>query len=99
MFAHKPILPVTIDRWFNDVNSAPRLRELVENPYFELAVATLLSAARPTFANLSDPERNSQRQAWLAGYHDFANDLIIERLNDVLTNKTKSKSFSKRFHY
>jgi hypothetical protein len=76
MFANKPVTPITIDRWFNDPQSAPRLREIIENPYFELAAATLLSASRPTFSNLGDPERNSQRQAWLAGYHDFANDLI-----------------------
>jgi len=76
MFANKPVTPITIDRWFNDPQSAPRLRELIENPYFELAAATLLSASRPTFSNLGDTERNSQRQAWLAGYHDFLNDLV-----------------------
>jgi hypothetical protein len=25
---------------------------------------------------LTDTERNAQRQAWLAGYHDFVNDLL-----------------------
>lgn len=76
MLSSKPIIPQTIERWFSDPTQVAGLRELLESPVFESAAATLLSAARPTFVSLGDTERNAQRQAWLAGYHDFVNDLL-----------------------
>ena len=76
MLSSKPVVPQTIERWFSDPTQAAKLREILGNPAFETAAATLLSAARPTFVALTDTERNAQRQAWLAGYHDFANDLL-----------------------
>lgn len=95
MLSSKPIIPQTIERWFSDPTQASRLREALESPFFEAAVATLLSAARPTFSALTDTERNAQRQAWLAGYHDFANDLL------KLTKAplTKGKNLEEWSHY
>jgi hypothetical protein len=95
MLSSKPIIPQTIERWFSEPTQASILRELLENPFFEAAVATLLSAARPTFLALTDTERNAQRQAWLAGYHDFANDLL------KLTKAplTKGKNLEEWSHY
>lgn len=95
MLSSKPIIPQTIERWFSDPTQASTLRETLESPVFEAAVATLLSAARPTFLALTDTERNAQRQAWLAGYHDFANDLL------KLTKAplTKGKSLEEWSHY
>lgn len=95
MLSSKPIIPQTIERWFSDPTQASTLRETLESPVFEAAVATLLSAARPTFLALTDTERNAQRQAWLAGYHDFANDLL------KLTKAplTKGKNLEEWSHY
>jgi hypothetical protein len=76
MLSSKPVVPQTIERWFSDPTQAAKLREMLEDSVFEAAAATLLSAARPTFMALTDTERNAQRQAWLAGYHDFVNDLL-----------------------
>jgi hypothetical protein len=76
MLSTKPVVPQTIERWFSDPTQVSALRDVLENPAFETAAATLLSAARPTFVNLVDTERNAIRQAWLAGYHDFVNDLL-----------------------
>lgn len=95
MLFSKPLVPQTIERWFSDPTQASRLREAVESPFFEAAVATLLSAARPTFAALSDVERNAQRQAWLAGYHDFANDL----LKLTKAPPTKGRNIEEWSHY
>jgi hypothetical protein len=95
MLSSKSIIPQTIERWFSDPTQASRLRETIESPVFEAAVATLLSAARPTFLALTDTEHNAQRQAWLAGYHDFANDLL------KLTKAplTKGKDLEEWSHY
>lgn len=76
MLSSKPVVPQTIERWFSDPTQSAKLREILDNSVFETAAATLLSAARPTFMALTDTEHNAQRQAWLAGYHDFANDLL-----------------------
>lgn len=76
MLFSKPTVPKPLEHWFNDLSSVSRLREILEDPAFELASATLLAAASPTYSNLTDTDRNAQRQAWLAGYHDFANDLL-----------------------
>jgi hypothetical protein len=76
MLRSKTSTPKPLDQWFNDIVSVSRLREIIEDPTFQLASATLLAAAQPSYRNLSSSEQNSLRQAWLAGYNDFANDLM-----------------------
>lgn len=77
MLFQKPLPPEPIHRWFQDPKSVLRLREITEDPVFRLACATLLAAAQPTRVDAaSNPERNSLAFSWLAGYGDFANDLV-----------------------
>jgi hypothetical protein len=76
MFGKKPALPRPLERWFNDPILVTRLRELLGEDAFQIAAATLLDAAQPTFASLNRPaERNELRHAWLAGYRDAFRDL------------------------
>ena len=75
LFQH-PRPPKPIHHWFLNPVAITRLREITEDPVFQLACATLLAAAMPTrHSTSSDPERNSLAHSWLAGYRDFQNDL------------------------
>ena len=81
----KPAVPIKLERWFNDLASVNRLREIVNDPVFQQAVAILKEAAGPSAAAISpDPQVNSHRLSWFAGYRDSFNDL------EKLTKKTKS---------
>tara|TARA_R100001510_G_scaffold42008_1_gene38363 strand:- start:1696 stop:2004 length:309 start_codon:yes stop_codon:yes gene_type:complete len=69
-------VPVKLERWFRDIESVTTLRDLVEQPAFQQAVAILKEAAGPSVHNFSDdPQANSHRFAWYAGYRDAFNDL------------------------
>ena len=69
-------VPVKLERWFNDLASVARLREILEDPALQQAVAILKEAAGPTVTSLdSDPQSNSHKLAWYAGYRDAFNDL------------------------
>ena len=72
----KPEVPKTLEHWYQDVVAVERLREIVADPVFRTAVATLLSAAQPTHRHLVAPESDARRLAWLAGYNDFADGLV-----------------------
>lgn len=73
-----PPVPVPLKRWYANIEFVERLRELVEDPVFQLACATLEQQAQPTasIAAMSDRDKASNRMHWLAGYNDFTRDLI-----------------------
>lgn len=75
MLFNKPTVPVPIEKWFSNPDAVDRLRVIVNDPYFQLACATLLAASLPTRASTMDPQRNVQLHSWLAGYGDFISDL------------------------
>jgi ribosome modulation factor len=69
-------IPRAIQRWYQDPITVSRLREILAEDAFQVAQATLLDAALPTYASLNRPaENNSLRHAWLAGYRDAMRDL------------------------
>jgi len=77
MLFRKPVIPRPLHVWFQDPLSAIRLRELVTDPVFLSACATLSALAQPTFG-VSQKRTGEQRAAafdWLSGYHDFLRDL------------------------
>jgi hypothetical protein len=67
--------PVPVTRWFNDTKAVQDLRQVLEEEFFQRAVATLKEIAGPSFATLRDNETNNLRHAWYAGYRDAFNDL------------------------
>ncbi len=74
--AKKIAVPMKLERWFNDLKSVTRLNDLIEDPVFQQAVAILKEASGPTVTSLdSDPQANSHKLAWYAGYRDAFNDL------------------------
>lgn len=69
-------LPKLLDHWFLNPESANRLRDILDDPVFQTAVATLKEAAGPTSLTLTtDQTANSNRLSWYAGYRDAFNDL------------------------
>lgn len=69
-------IPRKLERWFQDPITVSRLREILAEDAFQIAQATLLDAALPTYAHLNRPaENNNLRHAWLAGYRDALRDL------------------------
>ena len=85
-----PAVPVKLELWFKDLKSVTRLREIVDDPVFQTAVATLKEAAGPTVTSIgSDPNENSQRFSWYAGYRDSFNDLekLTHRPSTTKTNQ------------
>ena len=86
MFKKKTPLPIPLDRWFNDIKSVEELRQILDSPAFQTAVATLKEISGPTNATLSTPEANSLRLAWYAGYRDAFTDLA--KLTKLPTNPT-----------
>lgn len=95
MLSTKPVVPQTIERWFSDPTQVQKLRDILADPTFEVAAATLLSAARPSYSGLGDTERNALRQAWSAGYHDFITDL--QKLTKA--PPTKGRDLEEWSHY
>lgn len=82
----KIALPVPLQRWYADMQAIDRLRDILNDESFRRAVATLKENALPSVSSLStDPQANSNKAVWLAGYCDFIKDL--ERLTTVPTNQ------------
>lgn len=76
MSGKKPPIPRKLERWFQDPVTVSRLREILTEDAFQIAQATLLDAALPTYAQINRPtENNELRHAWLAGYRDALRDL------------------------
>jgi hypothetical protein len=72
----KITVPIKLERWFNDLQSVTRLSDIIEDPVFQQAVAVLKEASGPTATSLDpDPQANSHKLAWYAGYRDAFNDL------------------------
>jgi hypothetical protein len=73
----KPPVPKPLEHWFADITNVERLRELLKDPVFQTASASLISAAQPSFGCTTQPsEINDRTQAWLAGYNDAFRDLV-----------------------
>lgn len=75
MFFDKPALPKSIAHWFADPILVTRLREIISDPVFQTACATLTEQAQPTFSNVVNSSNNNELRCWLAGYTDFVRDL------------------------
>ena len=72
----KPTVPVKLEWWFNDLKSVSRLREIIDAPTLQQAIAILKEAAGPTVSSISpDPQENSHKLSWYAGYRYAFNDL------------------------
>lgn len=71
----KIITPKSLDHWFKDIDAVTRLRELLDDPIFQLACATLTQAAQPTYSSIIAGSNNNERVCWLGGYNDFHRDL------------------------
>jgi hypothetical protein len=74
-FRKKPVLPKPLAHWYQDIQAVEGLRELLDDPILQTAIATLQAAASPTLANSLDAAANSLRLSWLAGYNDAFRDL------------------------
>lgn len=69
-------LPIPVEHWFKDVKKVQTLRAFVEDKDIQTAFATLKNSAAPSHGSLSgDPQSNSTRLAYYAGYCDFCSDL------------------------
>jgi hypothetical protein len=77
MLFRKPVVSKTLTHWYADPMAVARLRELLADPVFLTACATLSAAAQPAhFATRTlSPESRAASFDWLAGYHDFLRDL------------------------
>lgn len=67
--------PTTAALWYGNQDNVKGLRDVVTQPLFRLAEATLKDGARPTRTNLSSAEDNSLNLAWYAGYCDAFRDI------------------------
>lgn len=86
----KPELPIPLAHWYNDQAAIERLREILDDEVFRRAVVTLQHNALPTIGGIStDPNANSNKTIWLAGYSDFVKDL--SRLTTRPTNQTQNQ--------
>ena len=70
-------LPAPLKRWFADPACVERLRDILADPVFQVACATLQNQAQPSSAVVgADTVANNNRLQWLAGYNDFTRDLV-----------------------
>ena len=70
----KPAIPVKLEWWFQDLKSVTRLREIIDDPALQQAIAILKEAAGPTVTSIgTDPQENSHKLSWYAGYRDAFN--------------------------
>jgi len=93
----KPTVPIKLEYWFNDLKSVTRLRELLGDPALQQAIAILKEAAGPTVTSLDDdPNANSQKLAWYAGYRDAFNDL--EKLTQQPSTTTNNNQTDEWTH-
>jgi len=89
MLFKKPALPKTLKHWFQDPMAIVRLREILSDPVFLTACATLQAAAQPAHAatRALSPEKRAAAFDWLAGYGDFLRDL--EKLTQLPPETTQ----------
>lgn len=71
----KVTAPKPLEHWFNDITAVTRLREILDDPIYQLACATLTNAAQPTYSSIVASSGNNERICWLGGYNDFYRDL------------------------
>ena len=72
----KPTVPIKLEWWFNDIKAVSKLQEIVGEPALQQAIAILKEAAGPTVSSIgTDPQENSHKLSWYAGYRDAFNDL------------------------
>jgi hypothetical protein len=72
----KTTVPKSLEHWFLNPEHCIRLREILDDEVFQVAVATLKESAAPSAASIStDPQQNSHRLSWFAGYRDAFIDL------------------------
>ena len=72
----KPTVPIKLEHWFNALKSIDQLRKIVADPVLQQAIAILKEAAGPSVSSISaDPQENSHKLSWYAGYRDAFNDL------------------------
>jgi hypothetical protein len=70
-------IPLSLTHWYSNPINIEQLREILECPVFKVAVATLTAANLPTgLPTLNTLGSPAERMAWLAGYTDFARDLV-----------------------
>jgi len=82
--------PITLERWFRDLQKVEELRDVLTKDSLQTAISVLKEIAGPSFATLQNPETNSQRLAWYAGYRDAFNDL--EKLTKLPDHNTSNPS-------
>ena len=83
----KTKVPIPLNRWFSNIEAIEELRTILDSDPYQQAVAILKDSASPNHSSLTlNPEANSQRFAWLAGYRDAFADL--ERLTQLPSTKT-----------
>lgn len=86
----KTTVPIKLEHWFNDLKSVTRLKEIIDDPTLQQAIAILKEASGPTVTSLdADPQANSHKLAWYAGYRDAFNDLekLTNRPSNTKTNQ------------
>ena len=72
----KPTVPMKLEHWFNYTKAIDDLRQVLNNPALLQAIAILKEAAGPTVSSIgADPQENSHKLSWYAGYRDAFNDL------------------------
>tara|TARA_R100001126_G_C4751907_1_gene113463 strand:- start:96 stop:401 length:306 start_codon:yes stop_codon:yes gene_type:complete len=72
----KPTVPMKLEHWFNDTKAIDDLRQILHEPSLLQAIAILKEAAGPTVSSIgADPQENSHKLSWYAGYRDAFNDL------------------------
>jgi hypothetical protein len=72
-----PVAPQPLKHWARNAPNVERLRTLVQDPVFALAVATARAAYAPSGATLAgrDPHQLAVAHAYYAGFCDFADAL------------------------
>ena len=72
----KLTVPIKLEHWFTDLQYVDGLRNLLEEPALQQAIAILKEAAGPSATTISaNPQENSHKLSWYAGYRDAFNDL------------------------
>lgn len=78
-------LPLTMGAWYSSEEHPLALRQILQEPTLQLALATLLERARPTQRGIAAPQANADSLlGWYAGYCD-----AIEDLRHTLTNPAR----------
>ena len=83
--APQPALPSPLNRWFKNVSNQKELREIIDNPLFLTAVASLKEHYRPHRGSIKvEDGLNSSNLAWYAGFCDAFQEL--EKLGHPTVN-------------